>query len=116
MKYFGIFDKNFERIFQLQWKIRNISDMFLQYSVLCGKLFSPDLMPMQIFFHDNYNVDSNTEHWETKITLLSHEAAGLKNIGEFSMINLSFDDETFVKQNRRRRNNIRKLFTQLLYS
>ena len=36
MKYFAIFDKNFEAIFQLQWKIENISDMFLQYSVLCG--------------------------------------------------------------------------------
>ena len=36
MKYFGIIDKNFAAIFQLQWKIGNISDMFLQYSVLCG--------------------------------------------------------------------------------
>ena len=34
MKYFAIFDQNFKTIFQLQWKIRNISDMFLQYSVL----------------------------------------------------------------------------------
>ena len=38
MKYFAIFEKNVERIFQLQWKIGNISDMFLQYSVLCGLL------------------------------------------------------------------------------
>ena len=36
MKYFGIIDKNFAAIFQLQCKIENISDMFLQYSVLCG--------------------------------------------------------------------------------
>ena len=36
MKYFGIIDKNVTAIFQLQWKIGNISDMFLQYSVLCG--------------------------------------------------------------------------------
>ena len=36
MKYFATFEKNVERIFQLQWKIKNISDMFLQYSVLCG--------------------------------------------------------------------------------
>ena len=36
MKYFGIIDNNFAAIFQLQWKIENISDMFLQYSVLCG--------------------------------------------------------------------------------
>ena len=28
MKYFAIFDKNVETIFQLQWKIGNISDMF----------------------------------------------------------------------------------------
>ena len=35
MKYFGIIDKNVAAIFQLQWKIWNISDTFLQYSVLC---------------------------------------------------------------------------------
>ena len=37
MKYVGIIDKNSAAIFQLQWKIGNISDMFLQYSVLCGR-------------------------------------------------------------------------------
>ena len=36
MKYFGIIDKNFVTIFQLQWKIGNIPDVILQYSVLCG--------------------------------------------------------------------------------
>ena len=36
MKYFAIFDKNVETIFQLQWKIENIYDMFLQYYELCG--------------------------------------------------------------------------------
>ena len=36
MKYFGIIDKNIAAIFQLQWKIGNISDMFLQYHLLCG--------------------------------------------------------------------------------
>ena len=36
MKYFVIFDKYVETIFQLQYKIINISDMFLQYFVLCG--------------------------------------------------------------------------------
>ena len=35
MKYFPIFDKNVATIFQLQWNIGNISEMFLQYSVLC---------------------------------------------------------------------------------
>ena len=39
MKYFGIIDKNVATIFQLEWKIGNISDMFLQYSVLYGKRF-----------------------------------------------------------------------------
>ena len=38
MKYLTIFYKNVETIFQLQWKIGNISDMFLQYSVLCGRI------------------------------------------------------------------------------
>ena len=40
MKYFGIIDKNVAAIFQLQWKIGNISDMFLQYYVLCGMYWS----------------------------------------------------------------------------
>ena len=35
MKYFGLIDKNVVTIFQLQWKIGNIADTFLQYSVLC---------------------------------------------------------------------------------
>ena len=39
MKYFAIFDKNVETIFQLQWKIGNIPDMFLHLlldRVPCG--------------------------------------------------------------------------------
>ena len=35
MKYFAIFDKN-ATIFQLQWNVANIHNIFLQYSVLCG--------------------------------------------------------------------------------
>ena len=38
MKYFTIFEKKVERIFQLQWKIGNVSDIFLQCSLLCGYL------------------------------------------------------------------------------
>ena len=34
VKYFAIFDKNIATIFQLQWKIGNIPDTFLEYSVL----------------------------------------------------------------------------------
>ena len=37
MKYFAMFDKNVATIFRLQWNIENIPDIFLQYSVLCGK-------------------------------------------------------------------------------
>ena len=36
VKYFSIFNKNFSRIFQLQWNIWNIPDIFLEYAVLCG--------------------------------------------------------------------------------
>ena len=43
MKYFGIVDKNAATIFQFQWKIGNISDMFLQYSVLCGHIYTHTL-------------------------------------------------------------------------
>ena len=39
MKYFVIFDKNIAKTFQLQWKIGNVSDMFLQYSVLFGTIY-----------------------------------------------------------------------------
>ena len=40
MKYFSIFEVNVATVFNLQWKIGNISDMFLQYSVLCGKQYN----------------------------------------------------------------------------
>ena len=43
MKYFAIFDENVVTIFQLQWNIENIPDIFLQYFVLCGK----DLVTMK---------------------------------------------------------------------
>ena len=38
MKYLAILEKNVATIFQLQWNIGNISDIFLQYSVLCGTI------------------------------------------------------------------------------
>ena len=47
--------KKIERIFQLQWKIENISDMFLQYLVLCGlerkflKITSQDIASVCIY-------------------------------------------------------------------
>ena len=50
MKYFGIIDKNFAAIFQLQWKIGNISDMFLQYSVLWELLTHIVRMPKYLEF------------------------------------------------------------------
>ena len=34
VEYFAIFENNIATIFQLQWKIGNMSDMFLEYSVL----------------------------------------------------------------------------------
>ena len=37
MKYFARFDKNLATIFQLQWNIGNIPDVFLQYSMLRGR-------------------------------------------------------------------------------
>ena len=65
MKYFGIIDKNVAAIFQLQWKIGNISDMFLQYSVLCGYLivsyphsteYCKKMSGIFIIFHCNWNI------------------------------------------------------------
>ena len=58
MKYFAVFNKNGPTIFQLQWNIGNMPDIFLQYSVLCEfsyqrletqlmcANFAPDLNPV----------------------------------------------------------------------
>ena len=54
MEYFAIFDKNIATIFQLQFKIENISDMFLQYSVLCGKVSEIPWLILQTI--DNKNI------------------------------------------------------------
>ena len=58
MKYFGIIDKNVAAIFQFQWKIENISDMLLQYSVLCGYIFSYIFLSTVInnSYCDNYDL------------------------------------------------------------
>ena len=42
MKYFAIFNKNVAKVFQLQWNIWNIPDIFLQYSVLFGSIYTFD--------------------------------------------------------------------------
>ena len=58
MKYLAIFEKNVERIFQLQWKIGNIPDMFLQYSVLCGDIdmihFGLDEITLKVYEKKNF--------------------------------------------------------------
>ena len=48
MEYFGIIDKNVAAIFQLQWKIVNISEMFLQYSGLCGYLVGFEMYSLYV--------------------------------------------------------------------
>ena len=47
MKNFAIFDKNVAAVFQLQLNIVNISDMFLQYSVLC-EMISIRIQPRKV--------------------------------------------------------------------
>ena len=49
MKYFGIIDKNVAAIFPLQWKIGNISDMFLHYSVLCGIINNSTMFQLTLY-------------------------------------------------------------------
>ena len=44
------------KIFQFQWKIGNISDTFLQYSVLCGAL--PRLILLKLKNETNYAVNT----------------------------------------------------------
>ena len=58
MKYFEIIDKNVAAIFQLQWKIGNISDMFLQYSVLSGFI-----MIIVHFLSFASSIDENIRKW-----------------------------------------------------
>ena len=50
MKYFEIIDKNVAAIFQLQWKIGNIFDVFLKYSVQCEYFGSNFLNNSRQFF------------------------------------------------------------------
>ena len=54
MKYFAIFDKNFATIFQLQWNMKNISDIFLQYFVLCGE-YTVKILDRNMKYLQNYS-------------------------------------------------------------
>ena len=55
MKNFAIFDKNIATIFQLQWNIENIPDIFLQYSVLRGYILNIVIKYLNEFisYHDS---------------------------------------------------------------
>ena len=53
MKYISIFDKNLWTIFHLQWKIGNISDMFLHDSVLCGFTFDVSSFVFKVHISEN---------------------------------------------------------------
>ena len=67
MKWFAILNKNVARIFQFQWNIWNIPDIFLQYSVLCGwyllELSDPFIKNensvLPIFIEKNFNKKFN---------------------------------------------------------
>ena len=72
MKYFAIFEINIERIFQLQWKIENISDMFLQYSVLCGNVQGVNKIMCSFLaskFASSRLVEITPDHGPAKLTL-----------------------------------------------
>ena len=67
MKYFGLIVKNVAAIFQLQWKIEKIPDMFLQYSVLCGLLRLPGKLSQVTFpYKVVINNHSITIEWNPK--------------------------------------------------
>ena len=63
MKYFGIIDKNVAAIFQLKRKIRNISDMFLQYLYYVGyDAFKPIVRSVttpDIFLYNSAHANSH---------------------------------------------------------
>ena len=58
MKYLAIFDRNVATIFHLKWKIGNIFDMFLEYSVLShvGKYDRADDRPKLAMFLSSYTI------------------------------------------------------------
>ena len=72
MKYFAIFEINIERIFQLQWKNENISDMFLQYSALCGNVQGVNKIMCRYLaskFASSRLVEIIPDHGPAKLTL-----------------------------------------------
>ena len=96
MNYFAIFDKNVKTMFQLQWKIGNISDMFLQYSVLCGEqsssrtlIFSILCYPEKIlYFSITYlHITGTLKKWKIRYLLLKFELKKIKTIENISMVN-----------------------------
>ena len=56
MEYFAICDENVATIFQLQWNIRNISYISLQYSVLCGYKYPQQWQRAYLDYFKNQNV------------------------------------------------------------
>ena len=68
VKYFAIFDKNVATTFQLQWKIGNISDTFLQYSVLCG----PCIYLNRFIFHIWYTKKEIPNHVRPRYNLVTN--------------------------------------------
>ena len=64
MKYFAIFDKNVATIFQLQWNIGNIPDIFLQYSVLCGlRMWESMLFWFNFFSYRSVEILFESNFW-----------------------------------------------------
>ena len=68
MKYFGIIDKNVATIFQLQWKIGNISEMFLQYSVLCGRFIENLKNLVGLIFQESISL--HLHNWSSSLPQL----------------------------------------------
>ena len=66
MKYFAMFNENVATIFQLQWSIGNISDIFMQYSVLTCRSTSPGTNPQMAL------VISNSLHFSKELTFKWH--------------------------------------------
>ena len=76
MKLLAIFNKNFATIFQLQWNIGNILDVFLQYFVLCG-IYSLTSCKVMVL---------NLGDWPLNILLTRHSRPPIKVILGISWI------------------------------
>ena len=99
IKYFAMLDKNVATIFQLKNNIRNISDNFLQYSVLCEKsctiAYGTKCMAIYVHFKDICDLSL----FQFRPSILNKWIMSLTTYGDVSVKLLLYLIRTDVKHN-----------------